>query len=173
MIGLFIKSKLIAFVLALAFLTTAGMAVEEIGKYSINLATNDTLGTYLVNQTGFTLYYFMNDAPGNGVSNCSGKCAEIWPPFYAETSAVANGLNAADFTSELRADGKKQTAYKGWPLYVYFKDTEPNDAYGQGFNKVWFVVNPSSSQFKQPSPQQPGYQQSDYSSSGGSSSGGY
>jgi predicted lipoprotein with Yx(FWY)xxD motif len=160
-------------VFALAFLTTAAMAVEEMGKYSINLSTNDTLGTYLVNQTGFTLYYFMNDAPGNDISRCNGKCAEIWPPFYAETLTVANGLNAADFTSQLRADGKKQTAYKGWPLYFYSKDTKQKDAYGQGFNKVWFVVNPSSSQFKQPSNQQPSYPQSGYSSSGGSSSGGY
>ena len=159
-------------VLALAFLTTASMAAET-GKYSINLASNDTLGTYLVNQTGFTLYYFMNDAPGNGVSSCRGKCAEIWTPFYAETLAVANGLNAADFTSELRADGKKQTAYKGWPLYFYSKDTEPNDAYGQGFNKVWFVASLNSSQFKQPIPQYPSAPQSGYLPYGGSSSGEY
>lgn len=173
MIDLSFKSKLTMLVVALAFLTTASIAAEEIGKYSVNLTSNDTLGTYLVNQTGFTLYYFMNDAPGNGISSCTGKCAEIWPPFYAGTITVPNGLNAADFTSEFRADGKEQTAYRGWPLYFYFKDTEPKDAYGQGFNKVWFVVDPSSSQFKQPVPPQPSYPQSDYSSSGGSSSGGY
>jgi predicted lipoprotein with Yx(FWY)xxD motif len=144
-------------VLALAFLTTASMAADEMGKYSVNLATNDTLGTYLVNQTGFTLYYFMNDAPGNSISKCNGKCAELWPPFYAETLTVAEGLNAADFTSEVRADGKKQTAYKGWPLYLYSKDTEPSDAYGQGFNKVWFVVNPNASPFKKAVNTQSGY----------------
>jgi len=120
-----------------------------VGKYSINLATNDIFGTYLVNQTGFTLYYFMNDAPANGISNCNGKCAEIWPPFYAETLTVPDGLKAENFASQLRGDGKEQTAYKGWPLYFYYKDIEPKDAYGQGFNKVWSVVNPGSSQFKQ------------------------
>ena len=162
------KSKLTMSVLMLALLAAVGMAVDEMGDYSINLATNDTLGTYLVNQTGFTLYYFMNDASGNGISNCNGKCAELWPPFYAESKTVANGLSAADFTSELRADGRKQTSYKGWPLYLYSKDSEPNDAYGQGFNKLWFVVNPNSTQFKlQNLPKQPSYTQSGYSSSGG------
>ena len=172
MIALSFRSKITMLVLALAILTTLAASVEEMGKYSINLATNDTLGTYLVNQTGFTLYYFMNGAPGNGISSCSGKCAALWPAFYAETLTVPNGLNAADFTSQLRGDGKKQTAYKGWPLYLYSKDTEPKDAYGQGFNKVWFVVNPTSSPFKKPTPQQPSYPQSGYSS-GGSYSGGY
>jgi predicted lipoprotein with Yx(FWY)xxD motif len=151
-IRLSLKSKSGVFILALVFLTAMGMAIEEMGKYSINLSTNDTLGTFLVNETGFTLYYFMNDAPGNGISNCSGKCAEIWPPFYAEILTVPDGLNADDFASQLRGDGKEQTAYKGWPLYFYYKDIEPKDAYGQGLNKIWFVVNPSSSQFNQSGP---------------------
>jgi predicted lipoprotein with Yx(FWY)xxD motif len=127
----------------LASLTVAGVAEEDMGNYSVNLATNDTLGTYLVNQTGFTLYYFMNDAPGNGISNCTGKCSEIWPVFYEEPLTVPSSLNATDFTSHIREDGKWQTAYKEWPLYLYIKDTQPKDAYGQGFNKLWFVVNPS------------------------------
>jgi len=75
-----------------------------------------------------------------------------------------DGLNAADFTSQLREDGKKQTAYKGWPLYLFSKDTEPKDVYGQGFNKIWFVVNPTSSPFKKPATQQPSCPQSGYSS---------
>ncbi len=154
-------------VLALALLMIAATAAEETGKYSVNLATNDTLGTYLVNSTGFTLYYFANDASGNGVSNCIGTCSEIWLPFYAEKLTVANGLNAKDFTSQYRADDKMQTSYKGWPLYLYSKDSEPNDVYGQGINNLWFVVNPNASMFKQPSNQQPSYPQSGYSSSGG------
>jgi len=86
-----LKSKITMLVLALAILTTLAVSVEDMGKYSINLATNDTLGTCLVNQSGFTLYYFMNDAPGNSVSSCSGKCAALWPAFYAETLTVPMG----------------------------------------------------------------------------------
>lgn len=167
------ESKLTILVLAFALLMTSAMAAEVVGKYSVNLATNDTLGTYLVNQTGFTLYYFVNDAPGNGASSCIGKCAEIWMPFYEKTLTVGNGLNASDFTSQYRADDKMQTAYKGWPLYFYSKDKEPKDVYGQGVNNLWSVVNPSSSQFKQPRYQPSSYSQSGYASSGDDSSGGY
>ena len=152
MIILFLKPKLAVLVLALAFLPVASMAAGEMGRYSVNLATNDTLGTYLVNQTGFSLYYFMKDAPGNGTSNCIGKCSEIWPPFYAETLTVAEGLKATDFTIINRTDGIKQIAFKGWPLYLYSMDTKPNVANGQGFNKLWSVVNPTASTFKQPIP---------------------
>jgi len=43
-------------------LAGAAVAAEKMNEYSVNLATNNTLGSYLVNQTGFTLYYFNNDA---------------------------------------------------------------------------------------------------------------
>jgi predicted lipoprotein with Yx(FWY)xxD motif len=139
------KSKIAIFVSALAFLTIASMAAEQMSKYSVNLATNGTLGTYLVNQTGFTLYYNIKDASGNVTqSNCYGKCSEVWPPFYVENLTVAPGLNAADFTTQFRQDGRKQIAFKGWPLHFYFQDTKPKIAHGQAFNNVWFVVNPDT-----------------------------
>jgi predicted lipoprotein with Yx(FWY)xxD motif len=129
--------------LAFSLLVSAAVAAEETGIYTVNVATNETLGNYLVNETGFALYYFTKDAPGNGSSTCYGKCMEIWPPFYAEKISVPENLNASDFTAALRTDGKEQTAYKGWPLYLYYKDTEPEDVYGQGVNNVWFVINPT------------------------------
>lgn len=50
--------------------------------------------------------------------------------------------------------------------YFYSKDTKPNDAYGQGFNKVRFVVNPSASQFMKLESTQSGYSSSGVNSSG-------
>ena len=129
--------------LLLAFSLSAGMAIaaDEMSEYTVNLSTNDTLGTYLVNETGFSLYYFANDAPGNGSSTCYGNCMVAWPPFYAENISVPESLNASEFTDAMRTDGKEQTAYKGWPLYYNLKDTKPGDVLGQNVNKVWFVVN--------------------------------
>jgi predicted lipoprotein with Yx(FWY)xxD motif len=129
--------------LLLAFSLLAGMAIaaEEMGEYTVNLATNETLGTYLVNETGFSLYYFANDAPGNGSSTCYGKCMVAWPPFYAKNISVPESLNASEFTAAIRTDEKDQTAYRGWPLYYYYKDTKAGDVLGQNVNKVWFVVN--------------------------------
>jgi hypothetical protein len=53
-------------------------------------------------------------------------------------------LNAADFSSITRSDGKEQTTFKGWPLYYYAKDRKPGDSLGEGENGMWFVVNPFS-----------------------------
>jgi len=136
-----IRSNINILVLAMSLLAGAAIAAEEMNEYTVNLGTNDTLGSYLVNQTGFALYYFDNDAPGNGSSNCTGRCSEIWPPFHAEEISVPEGLNASDFTNATRTDGIEQTAYQGWPLYLYSLDREPEDIFGQGVNDVWFIIN--------------------------------
>jgi predicted lipoprotein with Yx(FWY)xxD motif len=149
---LFFASKLNIMALVLASFISSAMAAEEMDMNSVNIAANSTLGTYLVNQTGFTLYYLTKDAPGNGTSSCSGECSAIWPPFYVEELTVAQGLNAVDFTVNTRTDGSKQIAYKGWPLYFYNMDTKPKDTNGEGVNKVWFVINPGLTPFKQPTP---------------------
>ena len=146
------KSKSSMSVLALALLITSSMAAEEMNKESISLAFNNTLGTYMVNQAGFTLYYFLEDYPGNGTSSCYGICSDIWPPFYAENLTVARGLKAGDFTVANRSDGIKQIAYKGWPLYLYSQDINPNDINGQNIDERWFVINPVSSSFRKPTP---------------------
>jgi predicted lipoprotein with Yx(FWY)xxD motif len=135
------ECKLSILLLAFSLLASVAIAAEEMGMYTVDVAKNDTLGNYLVNETGFALYYFTKDAPGNGSSTCYGECMEIWPLFYAEKISVPESLNASDFTAALRTDGKEQIAHKGWPLYFYYKDTEPEDVYGQGINNVWFVVN--------------------------------
>lgn len=43
----------------------------------------------------------------------------------------------------VRADGgKRQTTYKGMPLYFFCKDVKPGDTAGQGFKDIWSVVKP-------------------------------
>jgi len=52
---------------------------------NILIANNTTLGPYLTDADGRTLYYFKNDA-GKGNSTCrsdNSNCSEIWPPFNA------------------------------------------------------------------------------------------
>jgi predicted lipoprotein with Yx(FWY)xxD motif len=128
--------------LAAAILTTAAIATKDV--YNVNVTNNKDLGEYMTNETFFTLYYFMNDTPGNGISNCNGKCAVNWPPFYVEDLHVNPELKSSDFTVITRDDGKKQLAYMGWPLYQFVGDTKSYDTFGQGKNNVWFVVNPKN-----------------------------
>ncbi|MFH0966559.1 MAG: hypothetical protein V1862_02590, partial [Methanobacteriota archaeon] len=104
--------------------------------------TNSSLGTILVDAQGNTLYYFAKDTPANNTSSCNGQCAVIWPIFSVDTITVSPPLMVSDFSTIIREDGKKQTSYRGWPLYYYMKDTKPGDVSGENVTQNWFVVKP-------------------------------
>lgn len=112
---------------------------------TVKLATNATLGIYLVDENGITLYYFALDVPGNGTSACSGNCSQIWPSFYTENIVVNPPLTAADFGTITRTDGTKQTTYRGWPLYHYSGDKGVGETNGENFIDLWWVVKPDYS----------------------------
>lgn len=108
-------------------------------KANIQLTSNSTLGKYLTDSVGKTLYFFSNDA--NGSSVCTGGCLAAWPVFYtANTTLGDTSLHAADFGVITRADGSKQTTYKGWPLYYYTPDANAGDVKGEAVNNVWYVA---------------------------------
>ena len=92
----------------------------------------------LIGPTGMTLYTFDRDAAGSGKSACNGPCATNWPPLSVADNAKAMGA----YTIIARDDGKKQWAYKGWPLYYWSKYTKTGDKTGDGFNGVWKVARP-------------------------------
>ncbi|WP_248926545.1 plastocyanin/azurin family copper-binding protein [Paenibacillus hamazuiensis] len=104
----------------------------------INVAQTPELGSFLVDAAGKTLYYYAKDMPD--MSMCKDQCAVNWPIYYAENIQVSSELNAADFKTIVREDGKKQTTYKGMPLYYFAKDEKAGDVKGQGVNNVWYVV---------------------------------
>jgi predicted lipoprotein with Yx(FWY)xxD motif len=84
-------AKLRMLILALVILTFTALATKDV--YNVNVTNNKDLGEYMTNGTFFTLYYFINDTPGDGISHCSGKCTENWPPFYVEDLHVNPELN--------------------------------------------------------------------------------
>ncbi|PXW95490.1 putative lipoprotein with Yx(FWY)xxD motif [Sphaerotilus hippei] len=90
----------------------------------------------LSNAAGMTLYTF--DRDGAGRSACNGDCAQKWPPLTAAADAKPTG----DYSVVLRDDGSRQWAYKGKPLYTWFKDQKPGDTSGDGVNGVWHVARP-------------------------------
>jgi predicted lipoprotein with Yx(FWY)xxD motif len=93
--------------------------------------------TVLADAKMMTLYTFAKDQPG--VSNCNDNCAKNWPPLAAAADAKPMG----DWTVITRADGTKQWAYKGMPLYTWSKDAKPGDATGAGMgNGAWKVAAP-------------------------------
>jgi predicted lipoprotein with Yx(FWY)xxD motif len=107
----------------------------------VALGTKADLGNYLTDANGMALYYYDKDT--KGVSNCSGKCLEKWPLFYAPNITPPTGVNSADFGTLIRADGKMQTTYKGFPLYYWVDDKKMGDTLGQDVGKVWYVIDPA------------------------------
>ena len=92
----------------------------------------------LTNPVGMTLYTFDKDVADSGKSICNGECAVKWPPLMASTSDKASG----DYSIITCDDGSKQWAYKGKPLYLWFKDQKPGDTTGDGVNNVWHTAKP-------------------------------
>jgi predicted lipoprotein with Yx(FWY)xxD motif len=117
---------------------------------AVKSATTD-LGDILVGQNGMTLYGFTNDI--DGVSTCSGTCAEAWPPVIVGPDwTVGPGLDSGVFSTVARDDGTKQLVAGKWPLYYYSGDTAPGDVKGQGSGDVWFVVGTDAKLIQDPAP---------------------
>jgi len=109
-------------------------------KPGVQLANNANFGKILTDSSGNTLYFFTIDADGN--SGCTGDCLTAWPIFHTNSSLLGTGLDANDFASITRSDGKAQTTYKGWPLYYFQSDAKAGDVNGDLVGKVWFVAKP-------------------------------
>jgi predicted lipoprotein with Yx(FWY)xxD motif len=122
---------------AVAILCLSGPALA--GPPDPSVASREGLGRVLVDGAGRTLYVFKKDQPGK--SACLGDCVARWPVYLAE-GAPAAGLKPEDFGTITRSDGKRQTTYKGMPLYHFAADQAPGDAKGQGMKDVWFAAVP-------------------------------
>jgi predicted lipoprotein with Yx(FWY)xxD motif len=125
-------------------MTGEGVAKEwyvlTVPAYTVMIGTTKDLGNFLVDGSGNTLYWFTKDSANT--SACSGDCIKAWPAFSADSFAVPSALKAADFGTITRADGAKQSTYKGYPLYYWVKDKMHGDVTGQNVGKVWFVIDP-------------------------------
>ena len=121
-------------------LTLALSAVVLADHHLVKVAEQPELGKFLTDAKGMALYSFAKDTPG--ISACSGDCVTKWPLYFREQVAVTPGLKVEDFSTITRADGAKQTAYKGKPLYYFFQDKAPGEVKGHKLNNVWFLINP-------------------------------
>lgn len=115
----------------------------------VQLKTDATLGSILVDKDGRTLYFFANDAAG--VNACTGGCEALWPVFNATLTAdkVGAGLALGDFKTATTASGKAQLVYKGRPLYYYAPVVNgantpeaAGETKGEGIGGNWYVAKP-------------------------------
>jgi predicted lipoprotein with Yx(FWY)xxD motif len=115
------------------------LAAPALADEAAKVTSKEGVGSFLVDGKGMTLYVFKKDAPGK--SNCAGECLAKWPAFTG-AGATGAGVSAKDFASITRAEGGKQTTYKGAPLYTFAGDKAAGDTKGQGLKDVWYVAAP-------------------------------
>ena len=87
----------------------------------------------LTDYAGFTLYAFNGDAASDGQGCSDGGCDMQWRPV----TAPALALDVGDFSVVSRADGSRQWAHRGRPLYRYRGDLLPGDAHGRDADARW------------------------------------
>ena len=115
----------------------------SLAALSIVIAYKSSIGFYLANATGWTLYLFTSDTPNSGKSSCYGQCATFWPPLLASSTSLLlpAGVNASSFSTITRTDNTKQLTYQGWPVYFYAGDKASGQTNGQGKSGTWFVLS--------------------------------
>lgn len=130
------------FAIVLAALCTSFALAQAVTGTTVGASQNETLGDFLVDADGMTLYLYTEDT--ENTSNCYDDCASAWPPLLTEGDpAVAEGLEASLLGTTERTDGTVQVTYGGWPLYYWVRDEAPGDTTGQDVGEVWYVVSPT------------------------------
>jgi predicted lipoprotein with Yx(FWY)xxD motif len=129
-------------ILAVGIVAATVISASIASAAGLNVKVKDGIGSYLADEKGMTLYLFKKDSPGKSACGAANGCIEKWPVFFAENVDPAAGIDKVGIGFITREDGKKQTTYKGMPLYYFVKDKAAGDTLGQGVNSVWFIVTP-------------------------------
>jgi len=133
--SLFVFALLVSACGAATPAASSGPAVVDVGQ-------NGTLGSFLVDSKGMTLYLFTQDSPNT--SNCYTACATAWPPLLTSGAPTAgSGVTGSMLGTTKRTDGSTQVTYNGWPLYYWANDKKPGDVTGENVQGVWFVITPA------------------------------
>jgi predicted lipoprotein with Yx(FWY)xxD motif len=121
-----------------------GTSTPTATRVALITTKHSKLGTIMAyGPKKLTVYLFEGDKAGS--SSCTGACATAWPPVIG-TPSPGPGAMAAGLSTLTRAGGTKQVTYHGHPLYLFTKDKDDGDAYGQGvkaFGAGWYVIAPS------------------------------
>jgi predicted lipoprotein with Yx(FWY)xxD motif len=108
---------------------------------ALRAATIPKMGKVVTDQKGWVLYRFDKDTANPSVSNCEGKCAQVWPPALTDGNPELLGVDPAVVGTVIRADGSFQLTLAGWPVYRYIGDPKPGAWKGQNVGGTWFVVS--------------------------------
>jgi predicted lipoprotein with Yx(FWY)xxD motif len=114
--------------------SSTGQAASAANNAAVNNAvlttkTSSSVGSYLADPNGNTLYTYGADT--SGTSNCTGSCLSTWPA-YKDTGATT-GLPTNVSTIKRSDNSETQYTYKGKPLYTFVSDSQ-GQVSGDGVN---------------------------------------
>jgi predicted lipoprotein with Yx(FWY)xxD motif len=119
-------------------------STSSLSRAALITTKHDKLGTILAfGPQKLTVYLF--EADHGSTSSCTGPCASAWPPVTGKPQATG-GAVASLLGTITRPDGTAQVTYNGHPLYLFNKDKDDGDTYGQGVNQFgagWYALAPS------------------------------
>lgn len=117
---------------------------------TVRIRRHETLGAYLVDADGRSLYMFEDDP--RGTSTCYDACADAWPPFTTEAGVSAGTrVDETELDTTERRGGQTQVTYAGNPLYYFARDREAGDIDGhrtESFGGEWYLVSPEGEKVK-------------------------
>ena len=98
--------------------------IDEVNVSYVALSGDDQqpmlVGGAGSSQPGYALYVFDSDTVNGATSNCTGDCANAWPPLLVTDDMPSGVLGLGSIT---RDDNSEQVTYQGRPLYFYVNDT--------------------------------------------------
>ncbi len=116
-----------------------GKKAQRNKAIALTSATVADLGVVATDSDGMTLYRFDDDSADPPTSNCSGQCAQQWPPALVDEGFQVQGVDAA-LVGTIERDGRKQLTIAGWPQYLFAGDEVCGEANGQGVGGKWWAT---------------------------------
>jgi predicted lipoprotein with Yx(FWY)xxD motif len=124
--------------------TSGAVPAPQSSSASLTATMSANFGTIVLDQHGRAVYRYDKDTTNPSVSNCTGSCAQIWPPVLAGDGAVQlQGVNRSAVGTITRPDGSEQLTLGGSPLYEFASDTAPGDVKGQAIDGTFWAVTPT------------------------------
>ena len=116
------------------------------------LLRHTSLGTVLVDSSGFTLYRFSKDTGRQNTCATTSECSTTWPSLTSSGTPTAGpGVKSSLLSTITLRGGVRQVTYAGHPLYRYAAATERGETDYAGvrqFGGTWSAVSASGGNIK-------------------------
>jgi predicted lipoprotein with Yx(FWY)xxD motif len=111
-----------------------------------------SLGSILVDASGFTLYHFSKDTSAKNTCMSNRECGATWPALTSSGRPTAGpGVKASLISTIALPGGKRQVTYAGHPLYTYEPAGERGETGYIGvrqFGGTWYGLSASGGNVK-------------------------